>query len=316
MKYVTPYQNFNGKKMTRIVFLGDIMQHERQIDYYMKNDYDMKETFQDIIPIINRADFVVGNIETTFSGPPYTNRLENGHIIFSAPDDFLRELDTYLKIDLMNLAQNHILDHGYEGLNRTVNQIADKNILWNGVKNSDYISVQIKKIPFRFYNYTMVLNRNPKYFDDPNYDHVGFPYSHLKNKIPDVCVYPGIENIEVNPNYINIMCIHSGEEFSPATEEQKVIADQLIEKGFTAVIGSHSHSPIPAIYNKNNQTLKIYSLGNFISDQYDWRSPYDINERGIILVLHIDEFGKIQKYEEHNIDIDVQSSGKTKIKLI
>lgn len=311
MKYILPYHTFTKKRLVKIVFLGDIMQHERQIEYYLKNRYDMMDTFKEVLPILNRADFIVGALESTFGGPPYTYRLDTNQIKFSTPDPFLKVLSNTLNIDLLNLAQNHILDYGVRGLERTVNKIANENIIWLGVKEEDSIKLRIKELPFKFYNYTMVLNTNDK-IQSSNGDTV-IPFEELEqNKY--VSVFPGIENVTPDPKYHNIVCMHWGADFADPSTEIITLAEELLKLGFAAVIGNHSHTPRPAMYDEVNKRIKTFSLGNFISDQDDWRSPYGVPERGTILTLFFDKDG-VQRYEEHNIVCDVEPSGKTKLRL-
>ncbi len=307
MKYITTYSDFKEPGIVRIGFIGDIMQHERQIEYYKRQNYNMYGVFDDILPILKKADFLVGNFENTFSGSPYTYRMPKEYISFSVPDEFVNTLDKILEIDLLNLAQNHILDRGIDGLLRTTNIISNNNMMWVGVKGQDSISLKIKKMPFRFYNYTTVLNTKSL-----NDNTIGG-----SKNIPDgiVSMLPDLNDINLDPDYINILSIHWGREFSPQTNEQKKIARRLIDKGFFAVIGSHSHDPIPSQYDGLYKRLVNYSLGNFISDQDHEKSPFGVPEKGYILILHIDRNG-VQKYEEYKIASLVEPSGKTKIKLL
>mgnify|MGYP002513105464 CR=1 FL=1 len=69
-----------------------------------------------------------------------------------------------------------------------------------------------------------------------------------------------------------VLFIHWGDEYKRIPSEfQTKLAQKLCDSGVDIIIGSHPHvvQPVDMITStdKNNKTLVIYSLGNFISNQ-------------------------------------------------
>ena len=112
-----------------LVFVGDIMQHDSQIsDAYDKETgaYDYKPCFQYIKPYIEAADVAIGNLEVTLAGRPY-----KGYPQFSAPDEVLVALKD-LGLDVLVTANNHCVDRGKAGLERTIDMLDSFNIPHTG----------------------------------------------------------------------------------------------------------------------------------------------------------------------------------------
>src|SRR5690606_3206937 len=73
-----------------LLFLGDIMQHETQINaaYNPKTGkHDYTNCFRFLKPYFQAADLTIGNLELTLGGKPYT-----GYPQFSAPDELVYAL--------------------------------------------------------------------------------------------------------------------------------------------------------------------------------------------------------------------------------
>src|SRR5687768_2311086 len=112
-----------------LLFLGDIMQHDSQIaDAYNKTTgaYDYRPCFQYIKPYIEAVDVAIGNLEVTLAGPPY-----KGYPQFSAPDALLVALKD-LGLDVIVTANNHSVDRGRKGVDRTIVMLDSLNIPHTG----------------------------------------------------------------------------------------------------------------------------------------------------------------------------------------
>src|SRR5688572_4140801 len=113
------YQAALAQDTTRLslLFLGDIMQHDSQIaDAYNKNTgiYDYTPCFEYIKPYIEAVDLAIGNLEVTLAGKPY-----KGYPQFSAPDELLVAMKN-IGVDVLVTANNHCVDRGRAGLERTI----------------------------------------------------------------------------------------------------------------------------------------------------------------------------------------------------
>ena len=113
----------------KLVFAGDIMGHDSQINAAWDRDsnrYDYHECFTLVEPYLKEADIALGNLEVTMAGEPY-----KGYPQFSSPDalaDALKEAG----FDILVNANNHALDRGKEGLERTLNVLSDKGLIATG----------------------------------------------------------------------------------------------------------------------------------------------------------------------------------------
>ena len=71
---------------------------------------------------ISRADIAIGNLEVTLVGKPY-----QGYPTFRAPDEYLQAIKD-AGFDVLLTANNHCLDRGKAGLERTITQIESFSI--------------------------------------------------------------------------------------------------------------------------------------------------------------------------------------------
>ena len=90
----------------RVLFAGDIMQHEAQLVSAQRDSaqYDYSECFRYIAPEVRAADLAIANLETPVGAPPYS-----GYPRFSAPAVFARAIRE-AGFDLLVTANNHSLD--------------------------------------------------------------------------------------------------------------------------------------------------------------------------------------------------------------
>lgn len=111
----------------KITFLGDIMIEPPVLKAAKQPDgsYNFDGVFKYVTPMLEKSDFVVGNLETPLAGEEagYTDT----HLAFNAPDTYV---DACMKagIDLLSTANNHTFDRGYEGMIRTIRVMDEKGI--------------------------------------------------------------------------------------------------------------------------------------------------------------------------------------------
>ncbi len=245
-----------------IVFAGDAMQHQAQIDAAKQLDgtYNYNECFKDIIPYISNADFAVVNLETPLGGTPYT-----GYPCFSAPDSYLTAL-TDAGFDLMLAANNHTLDRRDKGLLRTINQFEEQEIPYIGIYRN--INHRNNHLPFirevngfkiAFLNYTYGTNG------------ITIQGDVIVDYIDRELIKKDISNARSAGAEIIATCLHWGNEYQLLPHQsQKALADYLCDLGVDLIIGGHPHviQPMEMRYNikHNKNILLVYSLGNFISN--------------------------------------------------
>lgn len=246
----------------RLLFAGDLMQHQAQIDAACTSSstYDYSPCFEYIKKATKQADFSIANLEVTLGGKPY-----KGYPSFSAPDDFLKAIRD-AGFNVLVTANNHCLDRGRKGLERTIRMLDSLHIPHTGtyvdIKERDKRSpLLLKKNGFRIalLNYTYGTNGIP--VTPPN----------VVNYIDTILIAEDIAASKAQNPDIIIAYMHWGIEYrSLPNREQICLADWLIKKGVDHVIGSHPHVIQPIEVRTDSMTNKkhliAYSLGNYISN--------------------------------------------------
>ena len=245
-----------------LLFTGDIMQHDSQIHAAFNPDssvYSYKPCFDPIRTELASADLTIGNLELTFGGPPY-----KGYPQFSAPD----ELMTTLKdagFDVLVTANNHCLDRGALGLERTLEMINQASILHTGTFKdtlewlNEYPLV-ISRSGFRLslLNYTYGTNGMPLTF--PN----------MVNMIDTIRLEQDLIKAKLQDTDAIIVFFHWGKEYERQPNvRQRDLTEFCFKHGAKLVIGSHPHVLQPMEWRKESDQFIAYSLGNFVSGQYD-----------------------------------------------
>jgi poly-gamma-glutamate capsule biosynthesis protein CapA/YwtB (metallophosphatase superfamily) len=243
-----------------LLFLGDIMQHDSQInDAYDKNsgDYDYRGCFQEIKPFIQGVDLAIGNLEVTLAGKPY-----KGYPQFSAPDELLTALKD-IGMDVLVTANNHCVDRGKPGLERTITMLDSFHIPHTGTfrsqaeKNEMYpLVVERQGFKLALLNYTYGTNGMPVI--KPN----------IVNLIDTAAIHEDLKKAAaLTPDAI-IVFTHWGAEYeSLPSKSQKDVTELCFKYGARLVIGSHPHVVQPMEWRKDVNQLIAYSLGNFVSGQ-------------------------------------------------
>ena len=249
-----------------LLFLGDIMGHGPQIKSAWNDSlkkYDYNEVFEPVEDIISSVDFAVANLEVTLAGPPF-----DGYPQFSSPDE-LAEACKNNGIDVLVTANNHSCDRGSMGIVRTNRVLDSLEILHTGTfsnqQNRDSLNLLVlekENIRIGLLNYTYGTNGIP--FHAPTY--VNLLDSSLIKKDLKFARTKNLDKL--------IVFVHWGAEYQDQPNLYQKNFNQFFKRqGVDIVIGSHPHVVQPMHYIKNNdkEFLTVYSLGNFVSNQRDFR---------------------------------------------
>jgi len=245
-----------------LLFAGDLMQHQGQINAARTatGGYDYSSYFEYVKDEIQSADFAIANLEVTLGGKPY-----KGYPAFSAPDEYLTAIHN-AGFNVLITANNHSLDRGRKGLERTIQLIDSLKIphagtYLNAEERENKYPLLLEKKGFRIaiLNYTYGTNGIP--VTPPN----------IVNYTDTTIISKDIEASKtMNPDAI-IACMHWGIEYqSLPDKEQKFLTDWLLRKGVNHIIGCHPHVVQPIEVREDSLTngkhLVVYSLGNYISN--------------------------------------------------
>jgi len=245
-----------------LLFIGDIMQHQTQISAAFNpktGRYDYKPCFQFIKSVLSAPDLTIGNLELTLGGPPYT-----GYPQFSAPDELLEALKD-AGFDVLVTANNHSMDRGRKGLERTIDLLDSARFLHTGTfkdtldwLNEYPLVVESKGFRLSLLNYT--YGTNGISVSPPN----------IVNPIDTARIRHDLQKAKAQQTDATIVFLHWGQEYKSIPNPwQQRIADFCFTHGAKMVIGSHPHVLQPIEWRKEPDQVVAYSLGNFISAQWD-----------------------------------------------
>lgn len=250
------------EKRVSLLFAGDAMQHMPQVHSARTDDgsYRYDTCFYLVKAKIAAADIAGINFETTLGRKPYS-----GYPLFSSPDAFALALND-AGFNIFFQANNHALDRGRKGLERTIDILDSIGIKHTGTFKSEetrrlYYPLMIIKngIRIAFLNY--VYDTNGLAVKPPN----------IVNLIDSNLIKRDLRHTQLyNPDII-IAQMHWGEEYhTTPSPQQKSMAALLLRHGVRIVIGHHPHVIQPLKVKKEHgviQSAVYYSLGNFISNQ-------------------------------------------------
>lgn len=255
------FSSFSQKRTVRLLFGGDAMQHLPQVEAAKTGDeFNYDSCFILVKDRISQADIASVNFETTLGNKPYT-----GYPMFSSPDEFAVSLKN-AGFNLFAQANNHALDRGRYGLERTIDILDSIGIKHTGTfKTAEtrelYYPLMVIKngIRIAFLNYS--YDTNGLRIETPNQINL-IDTIEIKRDIHRAHMY--------NPDII-IAIMHWGEEYQTyPTHNQRRLTKFLQNNGVRIIIGHHPHVIQPiSITNKEDKIDKVvyYSLGNFISNQ-------------------------------------------------
>ena len=275
--FIFQFSLFNSAQAqtVKIIFAGDLMGHMPQHNAALQPDgsYDYEPCFRYIKDYVKSADLAILNLEVPLAGRPYS-----GYPQFSAPDA-LAEAARDAGFDIMTTANNHCMDRGKKGLERTLRALDTLGIPHLGIyrdRNQRDVEhpliVDCRGIRLALLTYTYGTNGIPAV--SPN----------IVNLIDTAEMARDLQVARQKGADFVITLIHWGIEYAvKANREQEETARWLLTHGCDAVIGGHPHvvqnftiDAIPG--NDRNTEVVVYSLGNLVSNQRD------VNTDGGIMV--------------------------------
>lgn len=236
--------------------------------------YDFKPMITSIKEIVTNYDLAYYNQETILGGtelglddyPTFNSPYETGDAMIDAG------------FNLVSLATNHTMDSGAQAVENSCKYWASKeNVLSTGsfCSEEDRNKVDIREvnnIKYTMLNYTYGTNGMPTIKDyyvnvwPTNTDRINNPETDTKYQEYKEIVKQDIERVRDKVDFL-IVAMHWGVEYTHTpTAYEKDMAEYLSSLGVNLIIGTHPHVIQPVAWI--NDTLVIYSLGNFISAQY------------------------------------------------
>lgn len=276
----------NEPKTITVTASGDMLYHRPlYLSSFDGVNYDFANDYDQVKPLISSADIALGDFEGTIN----PHKEIGGFPLFNAPTTVVDSIKD-AGFDVIDLAHNHILDTGIEGVTTTAKAFHDAGLDTIGV-NVDDTGILVKevngiKVAMLAYSYgfngieqSISQEDYDKYLNDLSIDKVEADIKEAE-KIAD----------------ITIVMPQSGVEYSlEPTVEQQTVYRQMIDFGADIIFGGHPHvaEPTEIIEKDGEKKFIIYSMGNLLSNQRYETVNYDYwTERGVIPEVEITKEGK------------------------
>ena len=286
-------------------FAGDVLPHALiQSDAAGRADHFIAALLP-IAPFLAAADVAVVNLESPIArdvgpggrdaadpGTRFDNRVYSGYPRFNAHPSLATAL-AHVGVDVAQTANNHALDRGPLGVDRTLTALADAGIAATGTvprggtgpwHSTVDVGIGGRRVRVALLACTYSVNGLP----DPARQALRC-FSNapaVPSLIAGLAADPAIDAVILLP--------HWGAEYAPTpTPRQRALARAAIEAGAVAVVGAHPHvlQPVETVAaSDGRQGVVAYSLGNFLSSQ--WALP---RRTGAVLYLDLmrDDQGRV-----------------------
>ena len=265
LAFLTGSSGAGEPRSAELLFAGDAMQHQAQLDQARLRDgkggYDYSDCFTYIAPTVTEADYAVCNLEVPLGGgPDYT-----GYPCFSAPDSYAVALKD-AGFDMFMTANNHSLDRRDRAARRTLVALDSLGIdhvgsFRDSLEREEKVPFikDIKGFKIGFLNYTYGTNGIPPQ------DGVEIALIDRDRMAREIR-----ETRDAGAEIVVVM-VHWGVEYVLLqNRNQEELADFLVDQGVDLVIGGHPHvvQPMKVVRNEKEgkDVLVVYSLGNLISN--------------------------------------------------
>jgi poly-gamma-glutamate synthesis protein (capsule biosynthesis protein) len=232
------------------------------------------EIFNDLLDEITNADLSIANLECPLISKE-TPILKVGRILGACP----KTIHGFkaAKWQLLNLANNHIFDHGILGLRETVHTIKEGRINFVG----GGMNIEEAKVPFVTYingQRIVIYSMAEHEFSVADQNTPGANPLDIINFVNAITLY--------KQQGIFIVLLHGGIEHYPYPSPEMVRRCRfMVDMGADAVICCHTHCPLPWEIHKDKPI--VYGLGNLIFEPP--RKKPDTFYRGYLARLTIDE---------------------------
>lgn len=271
----------NHSTSISLIMAGDNLINDKLYNAAKKDDgsYDFKSMYSYIKDIVKNYDLAYYNQETILGGSEIG---VSSYPAFNSPYE-VGDATIDTGFNLVSLATNHTLDRGEKAIINSLNYWNNKsNVLTSGsyLSNDDRNKINIKEvnnITYTMLNYTYgtngikvpegkeyLVNIWPCTGNNPDNDTKYQEYKEVVKK--------DILRVRDKVDLL-IVAMHFGVEYTHVpTKYQIDMAEFLSSLGVDIIIGTHPHVIMPITYI--NDTLVIYSLGNFLSAQ-DTNNDYN-----------------------------------------
>jgi poly-gamma-glutamate synthesis protein (capsule biosynthesis protein) len=243
------------KKTVKIKIVGDIFLANLHINIGFGVGSQLhrgagEEIVKSAAALLRNADFCAGNLESPLS---FVDTQIVNKSCFGGAASFSHLLPS-MGIDLVNVANNHIMENGEGGFQSTLRSLDEAGVLYVGISNDDRSNVQICNVngmDIGWVGYSVIPDLSSNRL-----------YAWGNQSV----ILDQVRNLRKHCDHV-IVQIHWGDEFIRRPSwEQIQFAHAMIDSGAVLVIGHHAH--VYQGYEAYQNGLIFYGLGNFIFDMH------------------------------------------------
>ena len=283
-------------------FAGDIILAERPRVAYDEGGIDAIID-SGIRVLFEKSDLNVANLECAITDEAVDKA--DKEWTFALPTKYVKAIKES-GVQLLTLANNHILDFGTDALLNTIKFLDENDILHIGAGKDirDANKVYIKEIEGKRYAFIAASAVIPHETWKANENRAGVANGY---DTFGIC-----SNINKLKKYVDkvVVYMHWGKELEiRSSEMQKLIGRRLVDAGADLVVGTHAHV-VQEIEYYNNVPI-VYSLGNFVyggtmRDMMILKATFDYsrNEKGdleIRVFPGVANYQKASRYYDENV---------------
>jgi proteasome lid subunit RPN8/RPN11 len=277
----------------RLMFVGDVSLGEHYFSFghgprssIERGDY----IFSSVHDVLNRADYVVANLEGPISDIDAV-RTSFESMVFRGADSSAAQLKK-ANINIVNLANNHIIQHGQKSLDDTIKLVSEQGIQCIGLDDPEILIVGDGDSSCALTGMSAITDNT--HAQQSSY--LTFSLDSVRKKL-------AVARSKADKV---VLILHWGDEsLCQPSEEQRALASQILTLDVDLIVGHHPH--IFYEIERHDNRVVAYSLGNFVFDL-----PWDVRlTRSGILDIEFDRLGGI----EHCLvwPVHISANGKPEI---
>lgn len=241
----------SGKDDIYIVAGGDVMLGSWAEEVIQRNGWDYP--FRKLDSVLYDADVVFVNLEAPFGDAD--SAFDKTYTFQVSPD--LVQVLTAGKINMVSLANNHILDFGNEDLQETISLLKQHEIQFSGAglnlfeaRQPAIFEIKGKRVALASYSLTFP----EEFWATDSTAGTCFPYHRF--------IFEDIRKFKRENDLLIVSCHWGGELLNYPKDYQLELAHKVIDAGADLILGHHPHV-VQGIEVYKGKII-AYSLGNYI----------------------------------------------------
>jgi len=266
--------------MVRILIGGDFCPIGRAESLFVRGE--VEKIFHDLLEEFERSDLSIVNLECPLIKESSPGRTAGP--ILGARGECMKGIKQ-AGIDIVNLANNHIMDHKEQGFVHTLKMCEENGVAYvgGGVNRQEARKILVREIQGIRVG---VLGVSEWEFSIAGETSVG------ANPLDVIDIVRNIQSTKGEIDFLLVLVHGGNEHYQYPRPGLRDMCRFLVEQGAGAVVCQHSHCV--GCYEVYKDALIVYGQGNLI---FDWERKKDMSwEEGFLVRLEI-ESGNKNKWE-------------------